>query len=177
LTTLKKSIFTIIGLSLILCACTGSKKLKVDKEEPTHENLPDKKQEDTEVLEEKKLLFDFVNAPLLSDVLILAKEQHKWIYMDVGAKWCVPCQLMKRDVYTHPSTADFFNEHFIPYLVDGESNEGPDLRLIFEINSYPTLLFVDENGRAMLKIESALSASALMEFGQSAVEKKVNERK
>jgi thioredoxin-related protein len=97
--------------------------------------------------------------------------------LDVGAKWCVPCQLMKRDVYTHQTTADYFNEHFIPYLVDGESNEGPDLRLIFDITSYPTLLFIDEKGRPMLKIESALTTSALMEFGKSAVEKKLNEKK
>lgn len=155
------------------------KKIQVERNVPKleKESIPEPKQEDTEIQEDKKVLFDFVNAPLLSDVLAMAKEQNKWIYMDVGAKWCVPCQLMKRDVYTHQQTADFFNEHFILYLVDGESNEGPDLRLIFDIKSYPTLLFIDEKGRAMLKIESALGTTALMELGQSALTKKINEKK
>ncbi len=149
-------------LCMIVLACKSSKKgIEIaPTEETVEKNI------------EKKILFDFIDAPLLSDALAVAKKENKWIYMDIGAKWCTPCQLMKSDVYTNKEIATFFNQNFIPYLIDGEKNEGPDLRLIFEVKSYPTLLFIDENGRAMMKIESGLGATALMELGQSALAKK-----
>jgi thioredoxin-related protein len=157
-----KNLIYIVFISLFFLQCKGSKKA-VDGEV--------KKEKETEVVT-KKYAFDFVEAPLLSDVLAQAKKENKWIYMDVGAKWCVPCQIMKKEVYTHKPTADFFNKNFITYLVDGEKGEGPDLRVIFNINSYPTLLFIDERGREMMKMESGIGATALMDFGKSALLKK-----
>jgi thiol:disulfide interchange protein len=158
---IKKNI--VLGLlCLVIFACKSSKKIR--------QAAPDKEKTDPPAV--NKILFDFVDAPLLAEVLAEAKKEKKWIFMDIGAKWCAPCQLMKRDVYTHKETAAFFNKNFILYLVDGEKNEGPDLRIIFDVKSYPTLLFIDENGKPWLRMESGIGASALMEYGQSALVKK-----
>jgi thiol:disulfide interchange protein len=122
--------------------------------------------------ENYEYLVKFQKANELSEVLAKAAAENKWIYVDFGAKWCVPCQIMKRDVYKSQEIADFFNKNFITYLVDIEKDEGPDLKIIFNVNSYPTLLFIDSKGRETLRKEGGLSASTLLKYGNEALVKK-----
>lgn len=182
---MKFLVYLIIFIS-ILQSCSSSKKIARNKEEkPKKEiSITEIKAEETKIdsniiLEpfenEKAFRFDFEKSALLGDVLAKAEKENKWIYIDMSAKWCAPCQIMKRDVYTNEEIADYFNENFITYLVDVEKGEGPDLKLIFEVKSYPTLLFIDYKGRQMLRKESALSASGLLIFGQEAKRKISNQ--
>lgn len=93
----------------------------------------------------------FENDKMLSDVLDKAKADNKLVYVDIGTKWCLPCQLMKEDVYTDVELGAYMNDRFINYLVDAEKGEGPDLKLMFEVKSYPTLLFIDYRGRVVAR--------------------------
>lgn len=129
---------------------------------------------DDEVRILKSYSIKFIDSPLLANVLSIAEKENKWIYMDVGAKWCAPCQQMKKNIYTDKTVSDYFNENFISYLVDAEKNEGPDIKLIYNISSYPTLLFIDSKGREMLRKEGGMSLSSLMEYGIEAVTLKGN---
>lgn len=115
--------------------------------------------------------FLFSQFPELSLVLDEAKLTGKMVYLDIGADWCTPCKLMKRDVYTHKETADFFNENFINYMVDIEKNEGPDLKVIFEIESVPTLLWLNDKGRVIHKKEGACYQKDLIDQAKTALTK------
>jgi thioredoxin-related protein len=105
-------------------------------------------------------------------VLDKAKSLGKYIYLDISAEWCVPCQLMKRDVYTHQETADYFKTNFVNYLVDVQKGEGPDLKIIFNVSSFPTLLILDEKGREIRRHEGAYYHRDLINFAQSALDSK-----
>lgn len=177
---LKYSIYIILFIS-ILHSCSSSKKITEDKKKKPEteitniKNSIDEIKIDTNIIlepfeNEKAFRFVFEKSALLGDVLAKAEKENKWIYLDLSAKWCAPCQIMKRDVYTNEEIAAYFNENFINYLVDVEKGEGPDLKLIYDIKSYPTLLFVDYKGRQMMRKESAVTASGLLIFGQAAVE-------
>jgi thioredoxin-related protein len=123
----------------------------------------------------EKLAVNFVDAPLLADILKIAKDQNKWIYMDVGAQWCAPCKLLKKNVYTDKETADIINKNYIPYLVDGEKNEGPDLALIYNIEAYPTLLIIDHKGKIVSKRVGGIGVNALKEFLYEGINLKINQ--
>lgn len=178
-----KFLVYIIVLISFLQSCSSSKKIVRNKEEKPKKEISSTeiKAEETKIdtnviLEpfenEKAFRFVFEKSALLGDVLAKAEKENKWIYLDLSAKWCAPCQIMKRDVYTNEEIAAYFNENFINYLVDVEKGEGPDLKLIFEVKTYPTLLFIDAKGRQVLRKESALSIEGLKNFGDTAIRTK-----
>ncbi len=124
---------------------------------------------DATIPTEISFAFDFEKSVLLSDVLETAKLQNKPVFLDLNAKWCTACKLMQRDVYNNDETASFFNSNFVNYMVDVESGEGPDLKLIYDINILPTLLWLDSKGRVLLKKEGACYNSELMKQAQNAL--------
>jgi len=128
-----------------------------------------KDEECVEVKSKPDFLFEFVTMNNLSQVLEHSKNLDKPVFLDINAKWCLPCKLMQRDVYTHKETAAFFNEHFISYMVDMETGEGPDLKLIYDIKMVPTLLWLDSKGRVLVRKEGACYHEELLGLAATAL--------
>lgn len=126
------------------------------------------------MIKEKNFAFNFDESQELSAVLDKATATDKLVFVDINAKWCTPCKLMQRDVYTHEETAAFFNEYFINYMVDADTLEGPDLRLIYDIKTIPTLLWLDNKGRVVHKKEGACYHAELIRNAEIALQTKKN---
>lgn len=60
--------------------------------------------------------------PWSEDAFQRATTLKRPILLDVGAVWCPWCDLMDRDTYTHPETADFINQHFVAVKVDFDAS-------------------------------------------------------
>lgn len=115
--------------------------------------------------------FDFVKSEKLTAVLDKADAEGKLVFLDVYTSWCLPCKMMDEDVFTDESTATVINKDFISYKVDAEKANGPDLALIYEIKSYPTLLFLDPRGRVLERKEGAAYHTELIALADSARDK------
>jgi len=116
--------------------------------------------------------FDFVHSASLSPILDQAEQEGKLVFIDLYATWCLPCKMMDEDVFTHQATADMINDRFISYKVDVEKSNGPDLATIYNIRSYPTLLFVDSKGRVLERKEGAAYHKELLAMADRAWSKK-----
>ena len=68
----------------------------------------------------------------------------------------------------------YFNDHFINYMVDADTLEGPDLRLIYDIKTIPTLLWLDNKGRVVHKKEGACYHAELIRNAEIALQTKKN---
>ncbi len=111
----------------------------------------------------------FTPSVRLMPLLEQAGQEGKLVFIDFYADWCLPCKLMDEDVFLHEETATLMNDHFINYKVDGEKGHGTNLVALFEVKVYPTLLFMDEKGRILLRKEGAAYPTELQSLAREAM--------
>lgn len=72
------------------------------------------------------------------------------------ASWCGPCQQMKRTTWGDASVDARIRADFVPVKIDIDAN--PAMALLYEINSVPTVIVLDEEGGVERQTTGALSA-------------------
>lgn len=112
----------------------------------------------------------FIKDNTLSNVLEHASsEGNKLTFVEFYTDWCLPCQIMDETVFVNKIVSTYLNENFINFKVNAESTEGQDLRFIFQVEEYPTFLFLDYRGRVVLKETGAKSSSHIMLLAETAI--------
>lgn len=93
----------------------------------------------------------FMEGEKWDNVLKMAQEQDKYIFMDCYTSWCGPCKALAKDVFTKEEVGSFFNPTFINVKYDMEKGEGKDLYTRYKkfIIGFPTLLLIDKNGNVV----------------------------
>jgi len=71
---------------------------------------------------------NFVENKSWKEVLAMAREKNKLIFLDAYASWCGPCKYLQRDVFTDEEVGKFFNDVFINVKMDMEQGEGLNCR-------------------------------------------------
>ncbi|MGY3052600.1 thioredoxin 1 [Pedobacter sp. UYEF25] len=97
--------------------------------------------------------------------------EQKLVFVDAYAVWCGPCKQLKSTTFKDPNVADFFNKNFVNVTIDMEKGEGITLADKWQIDSYPTLMFLDASGKLVLSSIGYLNPRDLMEFGKQALAK------
>ena len=141
-------------LTLFLAACGGA-----PKPGPSIERPPSSPVAST---------VHFEDSETLSPLLDRAAAEGKIVFLDFYTDWCLPCKLMDEDVFTDPRVCQHFNDNFINYKVNAEVGNGVNLRVVFEVGVYPTLIFVDARGRELVRREGAAYSTDLLNLAAEA---------
>ncbi|HWJ26712.1 MAG TPA: thioredoxin family protein [Flavisolibacter sp.] len=107
-----------------------------------------------------------------NEALKEAKANYKPLLFMGYASWCPHCNKMKENVFTNPSVADFFNQHFICVAQDMEKDEGILLRKSLEVNSFPTFIILDGDGNTLYRMVGEFDTSRFIIQGKSALDVK-----
>lgn len=78
-----------------------------------------------------------------------AKAEGKLIFMDAYASWCGPCKMMQNNTFPDPLVGKVFNEKFVSVAYDMEIGEGLALSAEYPVQAYPTLFFMDGDGKIL----------------------------
>lgn len=98
----------------------------------------------------------------LQEALAEAKQENKKVFVDFYADWCGPCKVMAARVFTLPEVGSYFNGHFVCCQINVEAKEVADVVKPYKITSLPTLLFMDDAGKEIRRIQGAVDASLLI---------------
>lgn len=85
------------------------------------------------------------------DVQDKAGKEKKLIFMDIYATWCGPCKMLQKRTFPDKEVGDFFNKNFINSSFNGEDGDGIMLAQKYQIQGYPTLLILDQEGNVIVE--------------------------
>lgn len=100
----------------------------------------------------------------------LAKEERKLIFVDAYAKWCGPCKIMARTVFTNGDVGSFYNQKFINMKIDMEEPMGREFGRSYPVGAYPTLFYIDSDGEIVKKIVGAQNPNSFLNIGKEIVD-------
>jgi thioredoxin-related protein len=112
---------------------------------------------------------NFRTDTLLSNLLSHARNENNLIFLDCFTTWCGPCRIMDRNVFSDQEVDNFFNKNFISAKFDMEKGEGLKIKKNYNVNSYPTFLFLDSKGKLIFKAVGYFEANMLIGIGQNAL--------
>ncbi|MEP7195293.1 MAG: DUF255 domain-containing protein [Saprospiraceae bacterium] len=105
------------------------------------------------------------------EALDLAKSQDKLIFMDAFTSWCGPCKRMSAYTFPDPKVGEYYNTNFINIKVDMEKEEGPALAKTYSVGSYPTLLYIDGDGKVIFRTAGMRGADEFILLGMDVMKK------
>lgn len=106
---------------------------------------------------------NFISGQDWQRVKALAKDRHKYIFVDCYATWCGPCKKMDRNIYSNSEIGSIVNERFVAVKIqmDTTSNDNEvvknwyhcarEFTTLFKINSFPTYLIFSPDGNIVHK--------------------------
>ncbi len=109
-----------------------------------------------------------------NQILDEAKSQNKIIFVDAYTTWCGPCKWMNANVFPEPEVGSMYNENFINVKLDMEKGEGIDFAKQYNVNAFPTLLFINGKGEMVHKSLGARDADKFITLGLEAMDDESN---
>ena len=81
-----------------------------------------------------------------------AQAKDKVVFADVYTDWCGYCHKLDKEVYTDSNVIQYFEENFINVKFDAETEFGYAKAFKYNVNGYPTLLFLTTNEECIRKL-------------------------
>ena len=105
-----------------------------------------------------------------TEAISQAKRENKLIFMDAYTTWCGPCKSMSKNVFPDGDVAALYNSKFINLEMDMEQGQGSDLVKRYEVTAFPTLLFIDGDGKLVHKAIGFHDIEGFIELGKTALD-------
>ena len=105
------------------------------------------------------------------EALQLAKKEGKSVFVTFTARWCSKCKLLKSNTFSKAEVGRLYNVNFINLIIDGEKGEGIELAEKYQIRGYPSLIFIDSDGKPIAQIAGYRSPKQLIDIGIQVINK------
>ncbi|MFD1314906.1 thioredoxin family protein [Namhaeicola litoreus] len=85
----------------------------------------------------------------ITSVKELTKNSSKNTLLFFTGKWCSPCRIMKREVFSDNEVERFINLQFTPVMVDIDNPDTKELVEHFKVGITPTTIILDAQGKVL----------------------------
>ena len=104
-----------------------------------------------------------------AELLANAKKENKMIMVDAFTTWCGPCKYMAKNIFPNDTVSEFYNKNFVNAKIDMEKGEGVGLAKKYDVQCYPTFLFIDGSGQLIHRASGSMEAKAFVQLGANAM--------
>ena len=126
-----------------------------------------------------------INWMTMNEAIAAQAKTPKKIFVDVYTNWCGPCKMLDKNTFSNTDLAAYINKHFYPVKFNGEGDEtinmgdrefkNPDFdparahtrnsphqfARFMGVRAYPTMLFIDSDGKLINRVASYLTPPQL----------------
>jgi thiol:disulfide interchange protein len=171
----KLLIITGLFYLLIAMACGTSKPAPRPAPRPSKPPLTQKPAPPKTPVEERPQLpiqdnykdIQWVDSERLMPVLEDAQRLKKNVFVVFYATWCAPCKVMEEEIFTQKQVYDFYNEHFINFRTDFDSDAGKTIAQIYEVEKLPTVLLLNPQGVVIDRHLGIATVAELIRMGNT----------
>jgi protein disulfide-isomerase len=71
-------------------------------------------------------------------------------------KWCVPCRIMKRNVWADEQVRDRVNAAFVPVMIDVDDPEAAEALGLYQVGITPTTIIADPQGDVLVQARGGM---------------------
>jgi len=96
-----------------------------------------------------------------------AAEKGRPLLLDIGTEQCYWCKQLDQRTFRDPSIVTLLNDRFVPLRVNAQVS--PDLAQALRVQSYPTIVFANADGKILGYQEGFVEAPRLKELLQKTV--------
>ncbi len=109
--------------------------------------------------------------PFDEEIYFRAKDESKFVLLDLGANWCHWCHVMDEKTYADTEVIKFLNAHFVTAREDQDSR--PDLYAAYRSYGWPATIVFNEEGEELLKLRGYQASDKFIRQLQAVIDKPV----
>lgn len=91
-------------------------------------------------------------------------------------KWCVPCRIMKREIWANPDVTQHVNQNFVPVQIDVNNEDSEEIMNGYKIKGAPVMIVTDANGNVLGWRAGKIQKQEFMNLLKSAVSLRSEEK-
>ena len=93
-----------------------------------------------------------------------ASQSGKPIILFFTGKWCVPCRIMKRNVWADEQVAASVNAGFIPVTIDMDDPNAATALNNYRVGSTPATIITDPQGKVLQQVAGGMGKTDFLEL-------------
>ena len=93
-----------------------------------------------------------------------AARSGKPLILFFTGRWCVPCRIMKRNVWADEQVAASVNSGFVPVMIDVDDPDAAPARSRYRVGSTPTTIITDPPGKVLVQAEGGMGKTDFLEL-------------
>ena len=130
----------------------------------------------TPIEKEEKIatLINFISSDDVDAAQKRALKEKKVLFIDFYTSWCAPCKVMEQSVFKDVLVSDYMNENCISIRVNAEKGNGPNMKIAYAVDAYPTMLFYSPNGDEVARKVGSMGIEEFKKYMKASVWKAKN---
>lgn len=96
-----------------------------------------------------------------------ARDNDKIILLFFTANWCVPCRIMKREVFADREVTQIVNSQIVPVMIDIDEPKHKGLLEKYNIGTTPITIFTDTEGKVLDYAVGKIGKTKFLEMFES----------